>query len=91
MTLNTKVPLTDLRAVNNDYLFQKWFSNCRKTGVYASVQCELNNMCIYSYIHSVEFTLYTVYQGDIEYKKGAIGFPYTLLSRFWTDEELFYA
>ena len=37
-----KVPLTDLRAVNNDYLFQKWFSNCRKTGVYASVLCELN-------------------------------------------------
>ena len=30
-------------------------------------------------------------QGDIEYKEGAIGFPYTLLWRFWTAEELDFA
>ena len=30
-------------------------------------------------------------QGDIEYKEGAIGFPYTLLWRFWTAEELVFA
>ena len=27
-------------------------------------------------------------QGDIEYKEGGIGFPYNLLWRFWTAEEL---
>ena len=38
--------------------------------------------------HSDLLHLDTFLQGDIEYKKGAIGFPYTLLSRFWTAEEL---
>ena len=35
--------------------------------------------------------LFTSDQGDIEYKEGAIGFPYTLLWRFWTAKELVFA
>ena len=34
------------------------------------------------------YTVCSLDQGYIEEKEGAIGFPYTLLWRFWTAEEL---
>ena len=35
--------------------------------------------------------IYKYYQGDIVYKEGTIGFPNTLLWRFWTAKELVFA
>ena len=49
-------------------------SNIRKLGV--------------TYIYFQQLLEGKINQGDIEYKEGAIGFPYTLLWRFWTSEEL---